>query len=115
MRDNTITDYGQNPGDKVCGIYILHGEVVEISRNEVNEARSWSESSNVSENRTTPRGGVWVAMVTPPVFTSAGSLSAYLKRDVGSTPYYQPGMPALRVENNVVRVPLCVTLYAVGY
>jgi hypothetical protein len=115
IRDNTITDFGQNPGDEVCGIYILHGEVVEISRNQVNEARSWSESSNVSENRTTPRGGVWVAMVTPPVFTTAGSLSAYLKRDVASTPYYQPGMPALRVENNVVRVPLCVTLYAVGY
>ena len=30
-------------------------------------------------------------------------------------PLYQPGLPALRVENNVVRVPLGVALEAVGF
>ena len=43
IRDNSITDFGEQPGDDVCGIFILHGEMVEISRNHVLETRDWSE------------------------------------------------------------------------
>ena len=42
IRDNNITDFGEQPGDDVCGIFILHGEMVEISRNHVLETRDWS-------------------------------------------------------------------------
>jgi hypothetical protein len=46
IRDNIVTDFGRQPGDPVCGIFVLHGETVEISRNHVMETRDWSERRN---------------------------------------------------------------------
>jgi hypothetical protein len=40
VRDNTITDFGSAPGAHVCGIFVLNGEQVEISRNHMIETRN---------------------------------------------------------------------------
>jgi hypothetical protein len=119
IRDNSITDFGEQPGDDVCGIFILHGEMVEISRNHVLETRDWSEEKQQKDEAPTSatRGGIIVMMATPPTLAStntfaadtAGIASAYLP------PFYLPGLPALRVEHNVVRVPLGRALEAYGY
>jgi hypothetical protein len=118
IRDNSITDFGEQPGDDVCGIFILHGEMVEISRNHVLETRDWSEEQQKDEApASATRGGIIVLMATPPTLAStnsfgadtAGIASAYLP------PFYLPGLPALRVEHNVVRVPLGRALEAYGY
>ena len=115
VRDNTVTDFGNEPGVEVCGIYILHGEMIEINRNQVNESRTWDEPLVVSEQQGVPRGGIYVTLATPPAFSSTANISVFTSnRDIASTPLYQPAMPALRVEHNVVRVPLNVTLYALG-
>jgi len=112
--DNTITDFGENPGDVVCGIYILHGEMVEISRNRVIETRDWANGLDDKKGPLDPkRGGIFIDLVTPPALgqslLSADELTRY-----GDDPVFEPGLPALRIENNVVRVPLCFALAVAG-
>ena len=110
IRDNTILNFGAIPGDDVCGIFILLGETVEVSRNQVVESRDWIPFEGGPEaSPSAPRGGIWAAFVTPPAFTSTSTLTA-----ISSTTIYQPGLPALRVEGNTVRVPLAQSLAAIG-
>jgi hypothetical protein len=115
IRDNTITGFGQKPGDEVCGIYILHGELVEINRNRILEERDWIESYSVDEPPNTARGGIYVASVTPPSFPGTLTNALWTQNsDASTNPIYEPSLPALRLEHNVVRVPLSITLYAFG-
>jgi hypothetical protein len=117
IRDNNITDFGEQPGADVCGIFILHGEMVEISRNHVLETRDWRDSGQKDVSASSSRGGIVVFLATPPTMTStssfgtdpAGIAAEYLP------PTYLPDLPALRVEHNVVRVPLGRALEAFGY
>lgn len=107
VRDNTITNYGSKPGLEICGIYVLRGESVEISRNQVLETRDWDSAGDVPEGAG-PRAGIFAALVTPPSFTSASTL----KR---AETIYEPGLPALHIEHNVVRVPVSQALAAEGF
>jgi hypothetical protein len=116
VRDNTVTDFGDNPGSEVCGVYILHGEMIEINRNQITETRDWLEGSTAEEQPNTARGGIFVALATPPSFPGTGTASLWAaNRDAASAPIYEPSLPSLRVEHNVVRVPLAITLYALGF
>ncbi len=117
IRDNSITDFGEQPGDDVCGIFVLHGELVEISRNQVIESRDWQGTGKNEAPTGGLRGGIVVLLATPPTLTSTASFS---KESTGFAaeylpPVYLPGLPALRVEHNVVRVPLGRALEAYGY
>ena len=111
IRDNNITDFGEQPGDDVCGIFVLHGEMVEISRNHVLETRDWSEEKQQKDEApaSATRGGIIVLMATPPTLASTNSFAT----DTGGNRLRIPAAvlpaglyPALRVEHNVVRVPL---------
>lgn len=127
IRDNTITDFGATPGLELCGIFVLHGEMVEISRNHVIETRDWAESStDVQKSTGGVRAGIMILLVEPPTLNAAYSASpwapassagASLSNASGAilSPVYQPGLPALRIEHNVVRVPLGETLAALGF
>ncbi len=117
ISDNSITDFGQQPGDDVCGIFVLHGEMVEISRNQVIETRDWQGAAKDEAPAGGLRGGIAVLLATPPTLASTtspyvvatGFAAAYLP------PVYLPGLPALTVEHNVVRVPLGRAFEAYGY
>jgi hypothetical protein len=149
LRDNTITNFGVQPGAEVCGIFILHGEFVEISRNHVLETRDWALAK--SEELKSPNGmraGILVMLVTPPTLdaassslwtssasgastpseqqseistnsissvSSVSSISSISSVSSLAAPIYQPTLPALRVEHNVVRVPLGEALEVVGF
>jgi Family of unknown function (DUF6519) len=116
VRDNTITDFGNQAGAEVCGVYILNGEMIEINRNQIREDRDWVEVSTAEEQPNTARGGIFVALATAPAFPGTGAFSRWTaNKDAASAPVYEPGLPALRVEHNVVRVPLAITLYAFGF
>jgi Family of unknown function (DUF6519) len=127
IRDNTITDFGATPGLEVCGIFILHGEMVEISRNHVIETRDWAEdSTDVQKSASGVRAGIMILLVEPPTLTASYSTSpwapasptgASLSNASGTifSPVYQPGLPALRIEHNIVRVPLGETLAVLGF
>jgi len=110
LRDNTITDFGEQPGAQVCGIFILNGQMVEISRNNVRETRDWNQAaSNAISSGGGMRGGIVVLLATPPTFPTAISSFA------ADAFIYEPGLPALRIEHNIVRVPLGEALAVLGF
>lgn len=113
LRDNNVTDFGPLPGASACGIFILHGQMVEISRNHVVESRDWNLTTIDTQPSGGLRGGIVVLLATPPAFTTPASSYSNLLKD--TRPVYEPGLPALRVEHNVVRVPLGEALEVVGY
>jgi hypothetical protein len=117
IRDNIITDFGNMPGAQVCGIFVLHGEQVEISGTQVIETRDWSAiPSGAASSANALQAGILVMLVTPPALDQVATGSAWTAAtNPFAPPIYQPGLPALRVENNVVRVPLGVALEAVGF
>ena len=124
IRDNDITDFGAVPGAEVCGIFVLHGEQIEISRNQIKETRDWSAPpATAANNYGGMRAGILVYLVTPPVIDGSNAGLAWVNAlmlqnqtsDASKAPLYAPGLPALRIQENVVRVALGLALEAIGY
>jgi hypothetical protein len=119
IRDNSVTNFGARPGTHANGIFVLNGEGVDISRNRIVESRDWSVTT---VQRATGIdglfGGIVLALVTPPATAGDASDVVSLYESTAAEnikPIYQPGMPALRIEENVVRVPLGQALIAIGF
>jgi len=111
IRDNAITNFGTEPGIKANGIFVLIGEMVEISRNQILETRDWTQTTS-NETTANPggiHGGIVIAIATPPSVTNTTSLTSFSKA------LFEPGLPALRVEENVVRVALGQAFVAIGF
>ena len=117
IRDNAITDFGFRPGDPVCGIFVLYGQIIDISRNQVLETRDWNLIAQEQVSPAGIRGGIVVVAATPPSFTNLGSLYSKANTLAGeyTAPSRVPGVPALRVEHNVVRVASGDALEAAGF
>ena len=98
--DNRIEDNGPRRSDPVCGIFLLLGQGVEISRNLIlnNGART---EEPVSSAKPGQRGGIILILVTPP-FAAADSPSGA----AAAISIPQLDRPALRVHDNVVVTPL---------
>jgi hypothetical protein len=156
IRDNVITNFGVLPGADACGIFVLHGERVEISRNQINESRPPTQLSERINERlrklNTMQAGISLFLVTPPMRDSSDSSDLTSSSDSGSgssnststpgttmftgkteinqtgaskefsttnrfmdSPIYSPMLPALRLQENVVRVAFGLALEALGY
>ena len=122
IRDNTVTDFGYSPGAEVCGVFVLHGEGVEISRNVIRETRDLTAArTEIQGSYGGMRGGIYLYLVTPTTLDTSSS-SAWIKAgetvntvtDNLSTPRYTPGFPALRAADNQVRMALGMALHAAG-
>jgi hypothetical protein len=126
IRSNIIMNYGITPGAEVCGIYVYHGEGIEIDSNEIRESRDLSGFGDQKyTNYGGKRAGIYIDRVTPPTLdTSAGSVWTEAAGSIvegGSSdtylyqpPDYAPGYSALRIENNDVRAAFGLALYAFG-
>ncbi|HZP60837.1 MAG TPA: DUF6519 domain-containing protein, partial [Opitutaceae bacterium] len=117
VRDNQITNTGETLKDPVCGIFVLHGEQVEISRNQILDLRDWS-TANV-QSLSGYRAGICLAMVTPPADTVGWvkyfeNFSSYNPGFIESRTIYLGDVPALVVQENVVKVPLGLALAVNG-
>ena len=113
IRDNALTNFGAAADAAVCGIFVLHAEDVEVSRNRIIQTRELDLSSGDGHVASGTRSGILVLSVTPPTRASANTLSGF--REFSTLPVYETGMPALRVEHNVVRVPVGLALVALGF
>jgi Family of unknown function (DUF6519) len=128
--DNVIADFGKTPGAaQACGIFVLNAEMADISRNQIRETRDWAlAASDKDASSGSLCGGIVILLATPPTFTSVNSLAAWSASAVAapdrldsnvdaklSMPTYAPGLPALRVEHNVVRVAVGHALQAFGF
>jgi hypothetical protein len=110
IRDNAITNFGARPGIKANGIFVLIGEMIEISRNQILETRDWTQSINQTiANPGGIHGGILIGVATPPSVTNTASFKS------SSRALFEPGLPALRVEENVVRVALGQAFAAIGF
>ncbi|MFZ0795897.1 MAG: DUF6519 domain-containing protein, partial [Candidatus Korobacteraceae bacterium] len=126
IRDNVVANYGVSPGAEVCGIYVHHGEGIEIDSNQIRESRDLSDSGGVKwSNYGGKRAGIYIDLATPPVLdTSSGSVWTESVKMVYAAdpsdeyryqpPGYAPGYSALRIENNTVRVAFGLALQARG-
>jgi hypothetical protein len=117
--DNAVTIFGPQPGVGACGIFVLHGEMLEISRNQILETRDWNNTSAVEQDASTgAHGGIVILLATPPTFGQPIDPSQWssdpLQANPITAPVYEPGLPALRIEHNVVRVPLGYALEIIG-
>jgi hypothetical protein len=89
--------------------------MIEISRNQIKETRDWSASYVSTANSFGGvRSGILVWLVTPPLLDPAAWTIPSDRAIVRNKPIYAPGMPALRIQENVVRVALGLALEAVG-
>ena len=111
IRDNEIVTFGIEPGLGVAGIFLLHGETVEISRNQIVDNRDWSDASTPDQAGNSQQlvGAIDIAVVTPPTLASTAE-SFIAKLEI-----FEPGLPALRIQNNLVRVPLGSALFTFGF
>lgn len=93
IRENLIEDNGPDHLEPICGVFVLHGEGIDISCNRIvnNGARTKQPAASAKEGR---RGGINVVHCTMP--TAAAS----------------NGLPALKVHDNIVSAPLGQALSA---
>lgn len=107
IRDNVITENGAGPAEPVCGVFVLHGEGVEIARNRIldNGVAAEAMVGGSGGNSGTPkrgfRGGIALAYaVAPTNLTDLDKLGAL----PGQAPV-QSGEPAVKIHENIVTTP----------
>jgi hypothetical protein len=109
IRDNFIIDNGPNFREPVCGIFILHGEGIEISRNHVldNGAKSADPLGSSSNVKRGQRGGINILFAVAPTVEIS-----ILQQTVPA----HAGFPAVKIHDNIVAVPVgrALSLAAVG-
>lgn len=106
IQDNLVEGNGPSHLEPVCGIFVLHGEGIDISRNRVlhNGAKTVQTGAGAKQGR---RGGInivyGVANTTPVTI-----LNTLVPR--------QDGVPAIRIHDNIVSHPLgqALSLGALG-
>ena len=106
VQDNIIENNCPDYLEPVCGIFVLHGEGIEISGNRImNNGAKTTQSPREAKNGR--RGGINI------VFSSAALGTVNIREK----PYpEQNGFPAAQIHNNVVSVPLgqALSLSALG-
>ena len=107
IRDNFIEENGPDYIQPVCGIFLLAGEGVEISRNVIvnNGARTNEPASSAKQGF---RGGIVLLACLAPTDTLTLPGTAGVK--------LSNGVPALKVQENIVTAPLgrALTAFAMG-
>jgi hypothetical protein len=108
IHNNDILNNGRNHIDPICGIYVLHGEGVEICDNRIINNGVKSSANNGDENRGARSGIHLVYAITPTVSLFPDNQKVSYPR--------QNGVPAAKVHNNVVSHPVgrALTINALG-
>lgn len=96
IKDNVIENNGSDHLDPICGIFVLHGEGMEISRNRIvnNGAKTDQPSNKAKPGR---RGGISIVFAVPPVEVTQIAGRLYPR---------QNGIPAVKIHDNIVSQPL---------
>jgi hypothetical protein len=115
IRDNFIRDNGANFLNATCGIYILKGEGIEISRNHIlNNGRFTNETPTDQTVKNGARGGIFI------FFATEGSMSVGNSNQNGTFQTLSiklpNGIPALKLHENIVSVPMgrALTMLSTG-
>jgi hypothetical protein len=96
IQENRIEDNGRRTGDAICGVFVLHGEKMDISGNTI--IRNGIAVTNTdTQVKAGARGGVVVKMAF-----KAADLKILLETTVPSF----DGVPAVIVYDNIIEQPL---------
>ena len=100
IRDNLIAENGPSHIEPVCGIFVLHGEGIEIFANRIleNGRKTGTPNTSAKDGR---RGGINIVYALAPTVEIAFA---------GSDVPDQNGVPALAVHDNIVSQPLGMAL-----
>ena len=101
--DNTISKNGSQPGDPVCGIFVLHAEGAEVSRNRVLE--------NGFAGGETPKRGQRGGIVIMYALAPAQVVPLPQTGDSKTPRHDQTGEPAAWIHDNIVTAPLGQALF----
>ena len=104
IRDNQILNAGAAWSDPVCGIFLLHGEQVEISRNHISDNRVLALSAG--KNIPGLRAGINIVLVTPPASQPGKYTSREFSNVSANADSAYQAAAALSLQNNMVNVPL---------
>jgi hypothetical protein len=105
IRENIIEDNGPDHLEPICGIFLLHGEGVEITENRIyNNGAKTNEPA--SDARPGPRGGIYIAACTPALLDLGSGRELYSARAASWRREGDLGAAALRVHDNRVTAPL---------
>ena len=96
IRDNIIENNGPSRLFPICGIFVLHGEGVEISRNRIlnNGAAGREPASSAHPGA---RGGIYIVFAVAPRVPLVPQLQIIPA---------QIGVPAIKIHDNIVSSPL---------
>lgn len=109
VRENVIEDNGPDFVEPVCGIFVLHGEGIDITDNRIrNNGAKTEESKGVAKDG--ERGGIVIVFAIAPAIPTNVSFLGISLRDAP----VQNGVPALRIHDNIVSVPVGRALSAVA-
>jgi hypothetical protein len=99
--DNVIEDNGPSHLDPICGLFVLHGEGIDICRNRItnNGAKDGQDAKDAAKGR---RGGIFIVYGVP-------RLTAL--EILGQNRPRQDGVPAVRIHDNIVSQPLGQALH----
>ncbi|MEP6508047.1 MAG: DUF6519 domain-containing protein [Gemmatimonadales bacterium] len=108
-RENVIEDNGPDFAQPVCGIFVLHGEGVDVTDNRIrnNGAKTGQPVGTAKDGQ---RGGIIVMYAIAPAIATD---IEFFKIKLDDAPV-QNGVPALRVHDNIVSVPVGRALSAVA-
>lgn len=110
IHHNEIVDNGRSHIDPICGIYVLHGEGVDICDNRIinNGKKSNTNTERVIEKRGARSGIHLVYAITPTVPLFPENKEQSFPR--------QNGVPAAKIHNNIVSHPVgrALTINALG-
>lgn len=108
IRENTIADNGAGHLEPVCGIFMLHGEKVDISDNRIlNNGPRPLNSAAAGVIRPGWRGGIVIALSFEELARE------YLQE---KELFYHDGIPAVKIHHNIVTQPVgkAIALVACG-
>jgi hypothetical protein len=110
--DNTISQNGSQPGDPVCGLFALHVEGADLSRNRILENGITTSESLAQKPKRGQRGGIIIMYALAPTQEVATPALIIVRKP----PPDQIGIPAARIHDNIVTSPLgqSVFLNALG-
>lgn len=105
IRENTIQDNGESHLVPVCGIFMLHGEKVDISDNRIlnNGKRDSTTTSGIQPGW---RGGIVIAL------SFKEMIREYIQE---KELFYHDGIPAVKIHNNIVTQPVGRTISLIAF